>query len=82
MALDPPHHAGLLQDGQVAVGGALGRHPTAGHDLADRHRSPGVGQHLDKGPAPGRVALVDAAQTSGDGGVEVIHVRNDNSGLK
>jgi len=70
---DAPHHAGLLEDREVAVRRALRDGPAAGHHLGDGERGPGGGQHVDHRLAARRVALPHRDEAAGGGVVDVGH---------
>lgn len=69
---DTPDDAGLFQDGEVAVGGALCQPSVRTDQLGGRHRSLRVSQRVDQGAATGRVALEDPAEANGGEDVEIV----------
>ena len=54
---DAPHHLGILQGGEVAVGAALGEVGPPVQELRERLRRRCLGQRLDDAAPVGRVAL-------------------------
>ena len=69
---DAVDDAGLLEDRQIPIGGALGQIRAAGDQLGCRHRPLGADDGLDHAPPPRRITLPDPAQTTGDCGVQVL----------
>ena len=55
---DAVHDTDALEDGEIAVGRALGEAPLASKDLRDGEGSVGVREHLDEAPPVRRVALI------------------------
>ena len=68
----PTHHAGLLENGQGAVGGALGQLPAVGDQLSGGEWPAGFGQGVDEGAPTRGVAMVDPPQPGGDERVKVV----------
>lgn len=67
-----PHDAGLLQDREVAVSGALGE-PAVGADQFRGGDGPVcASQRVDEGVAPGCVALLDPPEANGGENVQVV----------
>ena len=53
----PMHHAGLLEDGEISIGGALGETGAAVEEFGHGERSIGTAEGVDEGASIGGVAL-------------------------
>jgi hypothetical protein len=69
---DTPHHAGTLQVDEMAVRGAAGESGEGGGDVGDADRMAGLDEEIHDGPAPARVALVDATEPTLDEPMKVV----------
>ena len=65
-----PYHAGLLEHGKVAVGGALRKGCVARKKFREGHRRTSARQHLDDPATSVGVALLTTAEAVVDGPVQ------------
>jgi hypothetical protein len=65
-----PDHAFGFEHGEIAVDAARALAWRPDHDLVDRERTPGLGEHLDQVTAGACVPAGPVGETSGDGLVQ------------
>jgi len=69
---DTVHDTGLVEHGQVPVGGALGKRGACRHQLRGGQGSLGVREGLDELPPTSGIALLDGVQAASDSGVDLL----------